>query len=67
MELSEIKKKMLAFKDAFGGEFLEYDQIEKASTREELKGIIKRHCNHLEGCADDAIRGVDAFEMELGL
>ncbi len=65
MTISQIKKKMKAWRDFYGGDIF-YD-IDACKTKEELANIMNMHFSHLEMCANDAGRHCEAFQHELGL
>lgn len=67
MNLQEIKEKMIAYKDFFGGDILEIDLVESAKSKTELKSIIANHRTHLEMQANDAQDDLDRFQNSIGL
>lgn len=64
-ELSQIKDKMLQYKDLLGGEFLEKEAIKSATTKEQLLHIFIQHSDHLEGMLSDAQSSLWEFQREL--
>ena len=67
MEIAEIKKEMLNFKDFWGGELLNSEDIEGATTKEELKQIINKHHGFLEAELADAQSHLRHFTKKIGL
>jgi len=67
MEIDEIKKQMLSYKDLFGNKLLGYSNIETASTKEDLISILEEHESHIEQSANDAIRSLNKFQEKLEL
>lgn len=64
-DLSQIKEKMLQYKDLIGGEFLQKEAIKSATTKEELVHIFIQHSDHLEGILSDAQSSLWQFQKEL--
>lgn len=67
MTLEEIKEKMLAWHDFYGGELTEYDRINGAITKYELRVILEDHRTFMEDMLSDAHSHIDNFQRELGL
>ena len=65
MKITEIKKRMKAFRDAFGGDIF-YD-IDEAKTKKELRIILDNYITHLQDASQEAIRDVETFTIKLGL
>ena len=67
MNLQQLKNKMIAFRDFYGGDLLMVEEVENAETEQQLAEIIENHRNHIEDMANDAIRHLDRFKSQLGL
>jgi hypothetical protein len=67
MKISEMKQKILTWEDFYGGDILDSNAVKKARTKEELKGCLERHRQHMDDMANDACRHLDRFAKELGL
>lgn len=63
--LQEIKQKMKEYKDFFGGELLDFYEIDKAQTKQELSAIIDRHYSFLESQCNDAQHALERFHQEI--
>lgn len=60
--VSEIKEEMLAFKDLFGGQFLDFIEIINANILDELEMIVERYEIHLESACNDAQHSLNRFK-----
>lgn len=67
MTLAEIKKEMIAYRDFWGGDLLDSEQIKKAKNKEELKDIIHSHEAHMESQLADALSNINHFAKKIGL
>jgi hypothetical protein len=67
MNLQEQKKKMLEFKDFYGGQLLDFDDIQKAKSKWQLAKIIDNHYNHIESMCNDAQSSLERFKKEIQL
>ena len=67
MKIADKKKKMLKWRDFYGGDIFDTDAIEKAKTNKELLEIMDRYFRHLEDVANDAGRHCENFTRSLGL
>lgn len=67
MKIADIKKKMLAHKDFYGGDIMQRDEIKKATSKKELNRIMDDYSMHLEMMAIDAMSYHDNFKRSLGL
>lgn len=67
MKIDDIKKEMLNFKDFYGQDLLDIDQIQIAENEEELKRIIEDHRSHMEAMLSDAHSHLDHFKRKIGL
>ncbi len=67
MKISDKKKKMLAWRDFYGGDIFDTDSIEQAKTNKELLEVMEIYYRHLEDVANDAGRHCENFTRSLGL
>jgi hypothetical protein len=67
LTIEEIKEKMKAYRDFYGGDFLDVSEIEKATSKKELAAIIERHKSHMEDMLSDAISHLDDFKQRVEL
>ncbi len=67
MKISDKKKKMLEWRDIYGGDIFDTDAIEKAKTNKDLLEIMNSYLRHLEASANDAGRDCENFTRSLGL
>jgi geranylgeranyl pyrophosphate synthase len=67
MTLRETKKKMLAYRDFYGGDLICEDEIKKAKTKKELSELIERHRNFMEDMLSDAMSHLEDFKKEVDL
>ena len=67
MTLENIKNEMLEFKDFYGGDFSEWDEIKNAKTKSELAAIIDRRNRFFEDMLSDAMSHLSNFKKKLGL
>jgi tyrosine-protein phosphatase YwqE len=67
MDIKTIKNKMLKWRDLYGQDIVQTDEIKKAKTKKELYSILKSHYRFLEDQNADALRDVDDFAKELGI
>ena len=67
MKISEIKKKMLAWEDFYGGDIMYTDLIEQAKNKKDLANVMDMYYRHLEDMANDAGRHCEKFKRSLGL
>lgn len=67
MNIKEIKKEMKAYRDFYGGELFDHNEIDKATTKVELAKIIENHRVEMEERAKDADSHLDAFKKRIGL
>jgi hypothetical protein len=63
--IDDIKKQMKEYKDFFGGELLDFHDIDKAETKQELSAIIDRHYSFLEAQCNDAQHALERFHREI--
>lgn len=67
MEPKEIKAEMLKFRDFYGMDFLDSDEIKNAKTTLELSNVFDRQIRHYEDMLSDAIRHLEDFKNKLGM
>lgn len=67
MELNKIKKEMIEWKDFFGGDIPDTEEIKNAKTKNELQQILHRHSSRLEDMLSDAQSHLANFKKKLGL
>jgi uncharacterized protein with von Willebrand factor type A (vWA) domain len=67
MTLEKIKEEMLGWKDFYGGDISDTDEIRKAESKEELNRILEKHRELLEDMQRDADSHLDNFKRKLGL
>jgi len=67
MTIAEIKTKMLAHRDFYGGDIMQTDEINKAKTKKDLAKVLDSYESHLEMIALDAISHHSRFRKSLGL
>lgn len=66
MKLEQIKKRMLEYRDFYGGDLIVTDKINEARTKEELNEILHQHENLLEDSLIDALNHLKKFKREVG-
>ena len=64
--LDKIKEEMLKWKDFYGGDISDTDEIKKAESKEELNRILEKHRELLEDMQRDADTHLDNFKRKLG-
>lgn len=52
--IEQIKRKMIGYRDFFGGTLINVDDIIKSTSMEELSEIIEAHHTFIEGMCIDA-------------
>lgn len=67
MSIEEIKQRILDHKDFFGGDFIFVQELEEATTKEEIGRVLDRQRNHLEDMLSDALSSHDSFKQSLKL
>lgn len=67
MRVSAIKKKMLEWRDFYGADILDSDQIKKAKTKKELDDILRNYRHHMQDREQDALGHFDQFRNSLGI
>lgn len=67
MNLKQIKKEVLEYRDFYGGDIPQIDLIKDAKTKEEIKNILHQYSNHLEDQLRDALSHLDQLKRKLGL
>lgn len=67
MDIRTIKNKMLKWRDWYGQDIVQENEIKKAKTKKGLYLILKTHYRFLEDQNIEALRDVDNFIKKLGL
>lgn len=67
MTIEKIKVAMLKYRDFYGGDFLDSDEVKNATTKQELAHLFERHRHHMEDMLSDAHSHLDNFKSKLGL
>lgn len=67
MDIEKIKKEMIAYRDFYGGDLLQVDEVKNAKSEKELERIIERHRSHMESMLSDACSHLDSFKKKIGL
>lgn len=67
MKISEIKKKMLKWRDFYGADIFESDRIKKARTKKELAAVLRDYQRHMEDREQDALGHFEQFRNSLDL
>ena len=62
-----IKEQMKAFRDFYGGDLLDIDEIDSCKTAEQLSEIIRQHEAYMENALADALSHLNQFKSKLGL
>lgn len=65
--IDAAKSEMKKYRDLYGGDLLDIDEIDNCKTRKELSEIIEKHRAHLEMCACDASSDLDRLKKRIGL
>jgi len=64
MNIDEIKNEMREFRDFYGGDLLNIDDLDGAQSIEELKVILNNHEKHIDMMLRDACSPLDSFKMK---
>lgn len=67
MELEEIKKEMKKYRDLYGGELLDYAEIDNCKNLLDCESLIERHRSHMADMLSDADRHLDNFRKRIGV
>lgn len=67
MTISKIKEEMKKYRDFYGGDLISLDNIDDATSKEQLAKIIEDHRTHMEMMLCDAHSHLDKFKGRLGL
>jgi len=67
VNIADIKKKMLEYRDFYGMDIYEDERIKKAKTKKELSSILDDYFNHIEDRERDARSHFDSFRNSLKL
>ena len=67
MKLTEIKRKMIAWRDFYGADIFETDRIREAKTKKDLDDVLHDYRRHMEDREQDALSNFDKFHTSLKL
>ena len=67
MKIENIKEEMLKWRDFYGGDISDTEEIKNAINKKELNGIMEKHRQLLESMLSDADSHLDSFKRKLGL
>lgn len=67
MEIEKIKEEMIKYRDFYGGDLLNVDEVITCETKDELKEILWKHDSHMEMMLSDAKSHLNHFTQKLGL
>lgn len=67
MNIEQIKKEMLEYRDFYGGDIPDSDSIKNAKTKEDLRNVLHNHRSLLEDSLTDALSHLKEFEKRVGL
>lgn len=67
MNIENIKKEMLEYRDFFGGDIPDIEEIKSSNTKEELSKIVEKHRSFMEDMLCDAHSHLDNFKQRIGL
>jgi hypothetical protein len=65
MNIRQIKKEMKNWIDFYGGDFIVFDEIDKAKTGDELRNIFDRHEKRFEDMLSDACSHLREFKNKV--
>ncbi len=67
MTIEKIKEEMLKWRDFYGGDISDTEEIKNATSKEELNRIMEKHRQLLEDMLRDADSHLDNFKRKVGL
>jgi regulator of sigma D len=67
MKISEIKQFILEYKDFYGGDIPNTDEIKRARSKQELRDILHNHRIFLEDQLADALNHLREFKDSITL
>ena len=67
MTIEKIKEEMLKWRDFYGGDISDTEEIKNATSKEELNRIIEKHRQLLEDMLRDADSHLDNFKRKVDL
>lgn len=67
MTIEKIKEEMLNWRDFYGGDIGDTEEINNATNKEELNNIMEKHRQLLEDMQRDADTHLDNFKRKIGL
>ena len=56
MKIEKIKKEMIEYRDFYGGDLLESNEIKNCKTKKELAKIIEHHRDHMEAMLSEMLK-----------
>lgn len=65
MKIEDVKKQMKEYKDFFGGNLIDVDEIDACTNKGELRRLIDRHSEHIEMQCSDALGHLDRLTERL--
>ena len=67
MTIEKIKEEMLKWRDFYGGDISDTEEIKNATSKKELNRIMEKHRQLLEDMLRDADNHLDNFKRKVGL
>ncbi|HEY5590709.1 MAG TPA: hypothetical protein VIK55_06785 [Paludibacter sp.] len=67
MELLKIKEEMKKYRDLYGGELLNHNDIDDCKSLLDCERIIERHRDHISAMLSDAESHLDNFKRRVGV
>ena len=67
MNIEEIKKKLLSWRDFYGQDITDIDLIKAITTKADVRKVLEKHRVFLEYQATDASTDIDNTERKLGI
>lgn len=67
LKFTEKKEKLKKWKDFYGGDLINSDEIDKAKTEKELSIILNKHEDFLDSMHCDAMSNISQFRNKLKL
>jgi len=67
MTIEKIKEEMLKWRDFYGGDISDTEEIKNATSKKELNTIMEKHREFLEDMLRDANSHLDNFKRKVGL
>lgn len=67
MTLEKIKQEMINYRDFYGGDLFNSDEISTAKTKKDLNRIIEKHRSYMEAMLSDANSHLDSLKRKIGI